>query len=135
MGNDSNPSRFTPTIKLEHADSRGEIYSIELPDGHELMLIHSTPGSLRGGHSHSCGERVLILSGGIIYHLADGSPDYPTETTWHHGTGEVISHEAGQIHLGEFPEDAWLIEYKLAKKGDWTQEDYEPYRAKVRASA
>ena len=130
MGNDSNPSRFTPTIKLEHADLRGEIYSIELPDGHELMLIHSTPGSFRGGHSHSCGERVLTLSGQMVYHVADGSADHQ----WRVSSGEVVYHPAGQIHMGEFPEDTWLVEYKFAKKGEWSQENYGPYRERVNAS-
>ena len=132
MENGSNPSRFIPTIKLEHADSRGEIYSIELPDGHEIMLLHSTPGSLRGGHSHSCAEHVLMLSGRITYHIADGLLNYPTETMWDYSTGDLIYHEAGVIHLGEFLEDTWLMEYKLAKKGEWSQKDYEPYRSKVR---
>ena len=117
---------FTPKLKLEHADSRGEIYSIELPDGHELMLIHSTAGAFRGGHSRSCGERVLILSGQMIYHLVE-----KTEVC---GPGSVVCHADGVIHMGDFPEDNWLVEYKLAKKGEWTQEDYEPYRERVRAS-
>ena len=47
-------ANFEPTIKLEHADSRGEIYSISLPGDKELMLLHSKAGALRGGHAHDC---------------------------------------------------------------------------------
>ena len=122
---------FTPTIKLEHADARGEIYSIALPDGHEVMLVHSTPGSLRGGHSHSCPEGILMVSGLMEYHIMHGDESNTylmvAGNPWHHGPGV--------IHMGQFLEDSWLIEVKEAKKGDWTQTDYEPYREKVRASS
>jgi len=129
MENGSNPSRFIPTIKLEHADSRGEIYSIELPDGQELMLLHSKAGSLRGGHSHSCDEVVVLLSGLMRYHKRGD------DTVIMHG-GETSYNPADEVHMGEFLENSWVVEYKLGThKGDWTQEDYEPYRAKVRASA
>jgi len=126
MGNGSNPSRFTPAIKLEHTDSRGEIYSIALPDGHELMLIHSTLGAFRGGHSHSCDEVVVMLSGKMLYH----KEHYAITMT----EGVASHNEAGLNHMGEFLEDSWLVEYKFAKKGEWTQQNYEPMREKVRAS-
>ena len=119
---------FTPTIKLEHSDNRGEIYSIELPDGHELMLIHSRPGALRGGHSHSCDEVVVMLSGMMQYHKGDEGQVETVEG------GDASYNPAGLNHMGEFVKDSWLIEYKLAKKGEWTQVDYEPMREKVRAS-
>jgi quercetin dioxygenase-like cupin family protein len=115
-----------PQLKLEHADSRGEIYSITLPDGHEVMLIHSTPGTFRGGHAHSCGEVVLLLSGLLNYHKQSGISFLVP--------GDVARNAAGEVHMGRFPEDSWLVEFKLAKKGEWTQEDYEPFREKVRAS-
>ena len=117
---------FEPTSKLEHADSRGEIYSIELPNGHELMLLHSTPGSFRGGHSHDCDEIVTVLSGRLRYHKPDMLLEY--------SAGKSSFNKAGVIHMGEFQEDTWLIEYKLAKKGEWLQTDYEPYRKLVRES-
>lgn len=119
---------FTPVLKLEHADSRGEIYSLSLPDGHELMLIHSTPGAFRGGHSHSCNEIVVMLSGAMRYHKG------------HRGDSEILDggrssyNQAGLDHMGHFLEDSWLVEYKFAKKGEWQQTDYEPMRERVRAS-
>ncbi len=119
-------SDFTPVIKLEHEDSRGEIYSISLPDGHELMLLHSTPGAFRGGHSHDCGEVVTVLSGKLRYHKIGAVLEY--------GPGLSSFNQAGVIHMGEFLEDTWLIEYKLAPKGAWGQTDYEPYREQVRES-
>ena len=127
MGNGSNPSRFTPSLKLEHADARGEIYSIELPDGHELMLIHSTAGAFRGGHSHSCDEVVVLLSGKMRYHKEDQVYNLEGPSTAHNQTGLV--------HMGEFLEDSWVVEYKFAKKGEWTQQNFEPMREKVRRSS
>ena len=121
---------FTPVLKLEHADSRGEIYSILLPDGHELMLLHSVPGVLRGGHSHTCDERILMLSGAMRYYkMVDGKEQHSLL-----GGGDDSFNPAGQEHMGEFLEDSWLIEYKLAKVGEWTQENYAPFRARVNAS-
>ena len=122
---------FTPTIKLEHEDSRGEIYSIALPNGHELMLLHSTPGSFRGGHSHDCGEVVVVLSGEMRYYKKWNIGPEGTERV---GAGGYSVNDPNLIHMGEFLEDTWLIEYKLAPKGGWEQQDYEPYREQVRRS-
>ena len=123
---------FEPQLRLEHADSRGEIYSIELPDGQELMLLHSKAGSFRGGHSHSCGEVVVMLSGLMHYYKQENGHEHKLTLP----SGCLSHNRAGQVHMGEFVEDSWVVEYKLGtRKGEWTQEDYEPYRAKVRASA
>lgn len=121
---------MTPTIKLEHADSRGEIYSIELPDGQELMLLHSNPGSFRGGHSHTCGEIVVLLSGKMNYYKKryDTAPDSQRRLI----QGESSLNRAGEIHMGEFESDSWVIEMKFAKKNEWQQTDYEPWRKLVR---
>jgi len=132
MGNDSKPSSFTPSLKLEHADARGEIYSIELPDGEELMLLHSKAGIFRGGHSHSCDEVVVLLSGEMRYHKRFGHRDV---TPLMQG-GDVAHNYAGEVHMGEFLTDSWVVEYKLGThKGGWTQSNYEPMRERVRASA
>lgn len=117
-------------IKLEHADGRGEIYSILLPNGHELMLLHSNPGTLRGGHSHDCDEIVVLLSGKMDYHKRINGQDVVYELEG----GASAYNPAGQVHMGKFLSDSWLIEYKYAKKGEWTQEDYEPMREQVRVS-
>ena len=124
---------FTPTIKLEHADARGEIYSIALPDGQELMLLHSVAGSLRGGHSHSCAEVVLLLSGKMRYlkHI-DRLNDTVSEVM---AGGDFSYNPAGQNHMGEFLEDSWVVEYKFAKKGEWTKANYPPYREQVEERA
>jgi len=115
---------FEPTIKLEHQDSRGEIYSIQLPYNRELMLIHSTPGAKRGGHSHTCDEVVMVISGKMRYHKIGSIREY--------GPGLSSFNKAGVIHMGEFQEDTWLIEYKLAS--EWSQSDHEPWRKQVRES-
>ena len=123
-----------PRIELVHADNRGEIYSIALPDGQELMLLHSVAGSLRGGHSHSCDEVVLLLSGKMRYlkHI----DSFPNDTVSEEMAGGDLSYNpAGQNHMGEALTDLWLIEYKFAKKGEWTQANYPPYREQVEESA
>ena len=122
---------MTPSIKLVHTDNRGEIYSIELPDGQELMLLHSVAGSLRGGHSHSCDEVVLLLSGKMRYHKhINGLSQIKTMAD-----GDLSYNPVGQNHMGEFLEDSWVVEYKFAKKGEWTQANYAPYREQVEERA
>ena len=123
---------FKPEITLEHSDSRGEIYSISLPNQREIMLLHSNPGSLRGGHSHDCDELVVVLTGKMRYHKtrADGK-EWKSDLM----DGETSFNPADQIHMGEFLEDTWVMEFKLAKKGEWRQTNFDPYRAKVEASA
>lgn len=124
---------FTPQIKLEHADSRGEIYSISLPGDRELMLLHSNKGSLRGGHAHDVSEVVLLLTGHMRYlKRCDGGEEQAFDVR----SGVCIFHEAIEYHLAEFLEDSWLLEWKIGtRKGAWRNIDYEPYRAKVRANA
>ena len=125
---------FTPTIKLEHADSRGEIYSITLPGNRELMLLHSSEGSMRGGHAHNVDEVVVILTGKVFYRKTSDSED--EEWTQKMMDGETIHHAIGEYHLAEFPEDSWLLEWKIGTdKNSWRNIDHEPYRAKVRANA
>ena len=120
-----------PSIKLEHTDARGEIYSIALPDNKELMLLFSKAGAFRGGHSHDCDEIVVLLSGRMRYHKSNKRDEWAFELQ----PGDASHNPAGQIHMGEFLEDSWVVEWKLAKdKDSWTQTDYEPMREKVRAS-
>ena len=121
---------FTPEIKLELADDRGEIYSITLPDDPELMLLHSKKGTLRGGHSHDVEEIIVMLSGGMIYHKGFGDFRGSMSTTLKEG--DVSRNKLGQPHMGEFLEDTWLIEYKMGthRRASVTT-DYEPYRSQV----
>ena len=123
---------FKPEITLEHSDSRGEIYSISLPNQREIMLLHSNPGSLRGGHSHDCDELVVVLTGKMRYHKtrADGK-EWKSDLM----DGETSFNPADQIHMGEFLEDTWVMEFKLAKKGEWRQTNFDPYRERVETNA
>lgn len=123
-------AKFKPEIKLEHSDSRGEIYSIALPGDRELMLLRSNSGVLRGGHYHDCDEIVVVLSGQMRYHkIIDGREIERTLTK-----GNQSFNPAYENHMGEFLDETWLIEYKFAKKGEWKQVDYKPFRDQVRAS-
>ena len=125
-----------PSIKLEHADARGEIYSISLPDNRELMLLHSNAGVFRGGHSHDCNELVVLLSGKMRYHkVTSTDPAWVTDKMDLMDAGDVSRNLAGEIHMAAFLEDSWVVEFKFAGKDSWTQTDYEPYRARVRESA
>ena len=127
-------ANFEPTIKLEHADSRGEIYSISMPGDKELMLLHSKEGALRGGHAHDVDEIVVLLTGRCKYrkHTEVKNREWQVEMM----QGDSMFHEAGQYHLAEFLEDSWLLEWKLnTGKGLWRNIDDPEYRAKVNANA
>lgn len=123
-------SIFTPDIKLEQADERGEVYSISLPDNRELMLFHSKAGYLRGGHSHDVDEVVIMLSGRMNYyktphdklsHIVDMQP------------GDTSRNCAEEPHMGDFLEDSWLIEYKINTPArSAVDTDYEPYKKRMR---
>lgn len=120
-----------PTITKVHEDARGEMYSIAIGD-RELMLLHSKVGSLRGGHSHDVPESVMVLSGGLVYHKLDGRGREYTVVLL---AGDGEEHPAGLVHMGEFMEDSWLIEWKVCKdKHSWTNTNYEPWRERVRAN-
>ena len=95
----------SPSLKLEHADSRGEIYSISFGDGQELMLLHSNPGAFRGGHHHDVDEMVVLLRGQMRYHKHIRGEDQ----TQMLNSGDVSYNAAAENHMGEFLEDSWLI--------------------------
>lgn len=121
----------TPTITKVSEDERGEIYAVNLPGNRELMLLHSLKGTLRGGHSHTCDEAVLLLSGSLRY-----TKRTPDGHEWNLDVkpGDATFNPAGVVHLGEFLEDSYLIEWKIGvtKKG-WKNTDHAPYRDKVTA--
>ena len=121
-----------PFIQKVHADSRGEIYSITLPDGRELMLHHSVAGALRGGHSHNYDEVVLLLSGKMRYHRLIGGKDWIGQEI---RAPLSVFNQAEQVHMGEFLEDSWLVEWKIGVKADEGRTtNYEPYRQLVTES-
>ena len=120
-----------PVLKLELADSRGEIYSILLPDGTEIMLLHSVAGSLRGGHSHDSPESIMLVSGQMRYRKRAAGRERSFELS----AGECSHNRTAEVHMGTFLADSWLIERKIgvkAREGETV--DYEPYREEVRAS-
>mgnify|MGYP001602327713 FL=1 len=122
-----------PTITKVHEDSRGELYAINLPGDRELMLLHSKAGSVRGGHSHDVPERVMVLTGKLQYHKLS-----PTgiEVIAVLQEGEYSYNAAGEIHMGEFPEDSWILEWKICPdKHSWKNTDYAPWRERVMANA
>ena len=119
-----------PTITKVSADERGEIFSLSLPGDREMLLLHSFKGTLRGGHSHSCPEAVLLLTGRMRYYKR--TPESGQEWTEEVIGGQDSYNAAGVVHLGEFLEDSWLIEWKInVTKEGWTSENYAPYRDKV----
>lgn len=123
---------FEPTLTKVHEDSRGAMYSIALPGDRELMILHSKAGSLRGGHSHDVPEAILVLDGKLVYHKVGPDGEYIEELTG----GDTDFHPPGDIHMGEFPEDTWLLEWKICRdKHSWKNTNHEPMRAKVRANA
>ena len=125
---------FVPTIRQVSGDSRGEIYSILLPDNRELMLLHSVKGSMRGGHSHNVPEAVLMLTGRVRYHKKNPHGKR-NEREFILEAGECSPTAAGTDHYAEFLEDTWLVEMKDARIGEWTQALYAPWRILVEANA
>jgi quercetin dioxygenase-like cupin family protein len=121
-------------LKLEpiRADSRGASYRVLLPDNSEMVLIFTKKGAMRGGHSHDKPETSMVLSGRMKYwkKLADGR-----EIEFEHGPGETLHNEPGEVHMALALEEGWLMDWKIgAKVGECTTTNYEPYRARIRAS-
>ena len=129
-------STADPTITKVHEDSRGEMYTINLPGDRELMLLFSKKGSLRGGHSHDVPESVMVLAGRMRYHkLLTGPTDSPLTGYTTLSDGDSSKNRGGEVHMGEFLEDTWLIEWKVGTtKTGWKNTNYEPWREKVRAN-
>lgn len=131
------PTPIAPALKLEHADSRGEIYSLTLDGDKELILLHSKAGSLRGGHAHDVDEVVLMLTGRMKYFKrsqgTNGGIEWePFEVVG----GDSTPHKIGEYHLAEFLEDSWVIEWKIAANKDgWRNIDYTPWRQLVAENA
>jgi quercetin dioxygenase-like cupin family protein len=124
-------SETRPVLRLEHSDSRGEIYSITLPDGRELMLLHSKEGSIRGGHAHDVNETILVLNGAMRYYKVPGGTEAVTMLM----DGDVSFNTAGEPHMGEFLQDTWLVEWKIGvKPGEWKNIDHDDYRKLVTAN-
>ena len=121
---------ISPTLELVHTDARGEIYRVVIGD-RELMLHRSVAGALRGGHSHDYDEQVLLLTGKMRYWKLR----YGQERTFVLEAGMGSLNPAGEVHLGEFLEDSWLIEWKIGPRiGEGKTTNYEPYRSRVKTS-
>ncbi len=124
--------KFTPTIEQVSTDERGEIYVVNLPGNRELILLHSRAGTLRGGHAHDVDEVVVLLTGKMAYHKRD---ERGKESGRVVRAGDASHNPVGLTHMGEFLEDSWVMEWKLAKKGEWRNLDYQPWRERVKANA
>ena len=121
-----------PTITKVHEDSRGEMYAIALGD-RELILLHSKAGSVRGGHSHDVPETVVVLTGKLQYHKLS---ETGIEVIAVLHEGDCSENAAGVVHMGEFPEDSWILEWKICPdKRAWKNTDYAPCRERVMAHA
>lgn len=123
-----------PTLRLIHQDSRGEMYQILLPTGQEIMLLHSTKGAVRGGHSHTAEEVVAMVSGSLEYHKAN---ERGQESSFILSAGQTSHNAKGISHYGVFLEDSWLVEAKYGPKsavGEWENVEFEPFRKIVRES-
>jgi len=121
-------------LKLEpiREDSRGASYRVLLPDNMEMVIIFTKKGAMRGGHSHDKPETSMVLSGRMKYwkKLADGR-----EVEFEHGPGESLHNEPGEVHMALALEEGWLMDWKIgAKVGECVTTNYEPYRARIRAS-
>lgn len=124
---------FRPTITLVSEDARGEIYVVNLPNDRELVLLHSKSGTLRGGHSHDVPETNVLLMGRMKYHKLSPAG---IDTTFTLGDGDTSVNDVGEVHMGEFLDDSWMIEWKrCANKNSWKNQNYAPWREKVESHA
>ena len=95
------------------------------------MLLHSKAGTLRGGHSHDVYEMALVLAGQML-HLKPAQEGL-SEVRRAMKPGDVSRNNPGEAHLGKFPEDTWLIDFKPGTPAHTAVDtDYEPYREKVK---
>ena len=118
-------------LEKVHEDSRGALYRVLLPTNQELMLLYSRAGSLRGGHSHTVDEIVILLTGQLEYHTLINGEDVVSIVE----AGHITFHEAGEVHMGRFLKDSYLLEWKIGTTiGEWQNVEYEPYRKLVRDS-
>lgn len=117
------------SVQKVHEDPRGTIFSILLPPNRELMLFFCKAGYLRGGHSHSVPEIVIVLSGKLQYHkVVDGK-----EKVFELSDGDVVYNLPTEPHMAGFLLDSWVAEWKINSGiGEWTTTDYEPFRSQVR---
>lgn len=117
-----------PTISLIFKDKRGESYSIKLPNGRELVLIHSVKGAWRGGHYHTVPEVSLCLTGSIRYTKRyNEDSGIHRELTFVDKAGEMLFNDAYEPHVAHFLEDNWLIDWKL-KEGPFETINVSEYR-------
>lgn len=117
-----------PKFEKIFSDERGASYRVVF-DNRELVLIFSKAGAMRGGHSHDRPETSMLLTGKVHYwkKTVDGK-----ETEFDELPGEALHNEPGEIHLGKFLEDSWLIDWKVDSKiGEWTTTNYAPYRDRI----
>ena len=120
-----------PVLTKIAEDARGASWSIMLPDGQEVVLIHTKAGFRRGGHSHNVPEVSVLLSGEIYYRKRSTDGE---EAGFVQGPGGVLENSAGEAHLATFAKDSWLVDMRPGSKADEVHNtNYPPWRALVDA--
>ena len=79
-------------------------------------------------------EVVLMLTGAMRYHKVglDGKESHDELVK----AGQGSFNKSGVVHLGEFLEDSWLLEWKLGtSKGKWRNIDHSAWRERVVANS
>ena len=118
-----------PVLTKIAEDARGASWSIKLPDGQEVVLIHTWKGYWRGGHSHNVPEVSVVLSGSVFYkkRLTNGE-----ELQFYQdpATGAVIlRNDPGEVHAALAMSDYWLVDMRPGSKADEVRNtNYPPWR-------
>ena len=95
-----------PTItEVAGKDKRGNFYIVTLPNGIKGNLIFTYKGYYRGGHSHNVDESTMVLSGQLKYILP-----YEEKIL---NPGDIQHNKAGEVHLGYFMEDTWILDWQI----------------------
>jgi len=121
-----------PVLSKIAEDRRGASWSIKLPDGQEVILIHTKLGFWRGGHSHNVREVSVLLSGRALYvkrTIDHTRTPVSMEETFIQGPGGVLRNEAGQDHAALALEDYWLVDMRPGSYAeDVKNTNYKPLR-------
>ncbi len=124
-----------PVLTKIAEDKRGASWSIKLPDGQEIILIHTKAGFWRGGHSHNVPEVSVLLSGKALYLKRKCIPEEEfsvEEQTFQQAAGGVLENGVGEEHAALALEDYWLVDMRPGSYAeDVKNKNYPPWRKLV----
>lgn len=111
------------TFKKLAADSRGEIFGLELDSRSAINVQTINQGYARGGHSHQYDEIFCVVTGLVEFHTGTTT----TEKMTLHAPGSVMRTIPGEPHYLLAREPSVLVEVR-PWGAEYSAETYEPFR-------